>query len=211
MNARPNPMPHPDAREALHLFSPSQSRAGDVRTLMDMLCRALAAVALAVGLPPLADAQDITLRPAPAKQLSRYANLIQKETDLDALPPCPLEGKVGLCLHAYSSRKGDVAIVEVCKWLPDTRVKDAPDAREGIYLVTTSERLVRFPWFDAQFNRWSCTERDAEYKYRVRTSTGGAISRIRLEYRVNQEEGFYELAPRDGVLRVLKHKSADLT
>jgi len=28
---------------------------------------------------------------------------------------------------------------------------------------------------------------------------------------VNQEGGFYELAPRDGVLRILKHKSADLT
>ncbi len=178
---------------------------------MHMLCRTLAAVALAVGLPSLADAQDITLWPVPSKQLPRYANLLQKETGLNALPPCPLEGKAGLCLHAYASRKGDVAIVEVCKWLPDTRVKDAPDAKEGIYLVTPSERLVRFPWFDAQFNRWSCTERDAEYKYRVRTSTGGAVSWIKLEYRVNQEGGFYELAPRDGVLRILKHKSADLT
>ena len=179
--------------------------------LMDILCRPLAAVALAIGLASLANAQDITLRPVSANQLSRYANLVQKEAGLNALPPCPLEGKAGLCLHAYSNPKGDVAIVEVCKWLPDARVKDAPDAKEGIYVVTTSERLVRFPWFDAQFNRWSCTERDAEYKYRVRTSTGGAVSWIRLEYRVNQEGGFYELAPRDGVLRVLKHKSADLT
>src|SRR6266516_4866150 len=131
------------------------------------ILRALAAVSLATGLASLADAQDITLRPVPAKQLSRYASLIQKEAGLNALPPCPLEGKAGLCLHAYSNPKGDVAIVEICKWLPDARVKDAPDAKEGIYVVTTSKHLVRLPLFDAQFNRWSCTDRVTEYKYRV--------------------------------------------
>jgi len=164
----------------------------------------------ALGMTQSAVAQDMPLRPVSDHAFPQYAEIISKQIGA-SLPACQGNWTEGLCLHAYSASDGSYAIVEVCKWVADSTKPYAIDRNEGIYLVALG-RVARFPWFESHFNRWTCINRyPDEYEYRVHIGKSGAVSRIKLEYRVNQEAGTYELAPRGRMLRVLKHKSVDLT
>ncbi|MCX4029105.1 hypothetical protein H0A36_17060 [Endozoicomonas sp. SM1973] len=132
------------------------------------------------------------------QQLNQYSN---QAPVLEYIQTCTIQtGQTQLCGFAYSDHLENYLIIEVCpsRQLISQQPNRPLDPYEGIYTITPDGTVTHYPWYNKQFNRWSCLAKrgdsSEEAKYGVMLGNSkNNIQAIGYRYQIESQQGVHQL------------------